>query len=140
MNDYVKMIVGIIVVIAALMGLFYVEGSKKSSRVADITVSIEVRNESVRVINIEGVLEPITKISLPQGNLAITPGISVALNQEKIPISDWYSVSLNGSGTYKFRMGLYDTFSEDKPVSVYVQAINEFSQEVAAVQKELSLK
>lgn len=142
MNNLVKMIVVIILVIAALTGVFYIEGSKKSAKIANIDVWVEIaaQNGSVRITNIEGNLEDISKVGLPVGGNMEAPGITVSINQENKPVSDWYSsLLMNDTRTYNFRIGLYDTFSEEKPVSVYVQAIDRRSNELMAAQKELLL-
>lgn len=142
MNSYAKMVIGIIIVIAALIGIFYFESSAKSAKVANINVLVEIaiQNGSVRIANIEGNLEEISKVGLPRGGPMEAPGIAVSINQETKPVSDWYSLMLmNDTRTYNFRIGLYDTFSEDKPVTVYVQAIDRRSRELMSAQKELLL-
>jgi len=140
MNAFTKMIVAIILLIVILTGVFYIEGSKKSGRVADITVFVEIQNESVRITNIEGNLEAISKVGVPAGGRLVAPGVAVLIIQEMKPVSDWYSLTLmNSSRTYNFRIGLYDSFSEDNPVSVYVQAIDRNSRELMSVQKSLLL-
>ncbi|MFZ2411067.1 MAG: hypothetical protein WAW23_05825 [Candidatus Methanoperedens sp.] len=142
MNTFVKMIVVIILVIAALTGVFYIEGSNKSAKIANINVWVEIaaQNGSVRITNIEGSLEDISKVGLPVGGSLEAPGIAVSINQEKKPVSDWYSLLLmNDSRIYNFRIGLYDAFSEDKNVSVYVQAVDRRNNEIMSAQKELLL-
>ncbi len=142
MNTFVKMLVVIILVIAALIGVFYFESTAKPAKVANINVLVEIapQNGSLRIANIEGNLEDISKIGLPKGGLMEAPGITVSINQETKPVSDWYSLLLmRDSRTYNFRIGLYDTFSEDKPVSVYVQAIDYRSNELMSIQKEFLL-
>ncbi|MFZ3059586.1 MAG: hypothetical protein WA102_07575 [Candidatus Methanoperedens sp.] len=142
MNSYAKIVIGIIIVIAALIGVFYFESSAKSAKVANINVLVEIatQNGSIRITNIEGDLEEISMVGLPRGGLMEAPGIAVSINQEKKPVSDWYSLMLmNDTRTYNFRVGLYDTFSEDKPVFVYVQAIDRRSRELMSAQKELLL-
>lgn len=140
MNTFTKMIVAVILLIAVLVGVFYIEGSKKSGRVADISVFIEVQNESVRVANIEGNIEPISKVGVPQGGILEAPGVAVLVLQEMKPVSDWYSLTLmNSSRTYNFRIGLYDSFLDDRPVFVYVQAIDRNSKTLISVQRAILL-
>lgn len=136
------MIIVIILVIAALIGVFYIESSNKTNKIANINVWVEIatQNGSVRITNIEGNLEDISRVGLPVGGSLETPGIAVSINQEKKPVSDWYSLILmNDSRIYNFRIGLYDTFSEDKPVYVYVHAIDRRNNELMSAQKELLL-
>ncbi len=140
MNIFVKMVAVVILVTAALIGISYIEGSMKSARVADITVFIDDQNESMNITHLEGSLENVSKTGLPQGGVLTAPGVAVTLRQNMRAVSGWYSFPLNGSGTYTLRIGLYDSFSEDKPTVVYMQAVDSNSQKIISVQRELMLK
>lgn len=140
MNIFLKMIISIVILVVILTSIFYIESSKNSGRVTDINVFIEVDNESVRIKNIEGNLEAVSKVGVPTGGGLEAPGVTVLILQEMRPVSDWYSLTLmNSSRVYNFKIGLYDSFSDDKPVSIYVQAIDRNSKELISVQKRLLL-
>ncbi len=140
MNTFVKMVAIIILVIIVLTGIFYIGGSIKSSKVANITIFIESNNESTNITNIEGNLERVPKISLPRGGNLVAPGIAVTIRQNMIPVSDWYSLPLNGTGAYNLKIGLDESFSENKQIAVYVQVVNNRSEKMESAQKELLLK
>lgn len=141
MNTFVKIVIGIILIIAVLIGVFYIEGKTKSASVANITIFIEGQNESsIKITNIEGSLEKVSKSGMPRGGNLVAPGIAITLRQNMIPISDWYSLPLKGPSTYNLKIGLDESFSENIPTMVYVQAIDNKSQEIIAAQKELLLK
>lgn len=141
MKTFVKMIIGIILIIAVLIGVFYIEGKTKSANVANITVFIEGQNESsIQITSIEGSLEKVSRSGMPRGGNLVAPGIAVTLRQNMIPISDWYSLPLKGPGAYNLKIGLDESFSENIPTMIYVQAIDSRSQEITAAQKEFLLK
>ncbi len=140
MNTFVKMLAVIILIIIVLTGVFYIGGSIKSAKVANITIFIESNNESINITSIGGSLERAPKISIPRGGNLVAPGIAVTIRQNMIPISDWYSLPLNGTGAYNFKIGIDESFSEDKPIAIYVQAVNNRSEKIESAQKELLLK
>ncbi len=141
MSTFVRIVVGIILIIAVLIGVFYIEGKTKSASVANITIFIEGQNESsIQITGIEGNLEKVSKSGMPHGGNLVAPGIAIILRQNMIPISDWYSSPFSGPGTYNIKIGLDESFSENTPTVVYVQAVNNKSEKIESVQKELLLK
>lgn len=141
MNTFVKIVVGVILIIAVLMGVFYIEGKTKSASVANITIFIEGQDESsIQITDIEGSLEKASKTGMPRGGNLVAPGIAIMARQNMIPISDWYSSPFSGPGTYNLKIGLDESFSENIPTMIYVQAIDSKSQKIISAQKEFLLK
>ncbi len=136
-----KKLIGILIIVILLaIGIFYFIGSSKAGRVAEIKVYIEVKNDSVEITNIEGNLEKVSKIGVPQGGNVVVPGITLMVKKGMIPISDWYSVGYNGPGIYNLRVALDESFSENQPVIVYVQVVGNRGEKLISGQKEIQLK
>lgn len=143
MNTYFKMVIVIIMLILVSIASFYVLGGEGNAKVAEIVVHTSIKNGSVDIVNIEAFpLEDVSRIGFPRGNMIIDSGsVSVNLNQDMIPVSDWYSTlyrGTEGSQVYKFKVGLYDDFNKNEPVKVYAN-IEIFSEQVAAADKYILL-
>ena len=143
MNSYVKMVIIIIVLVLASVASFFVLGSEGNAKVVEIVVHTSIKNSSVDIVNIEAFpFEDVSRIGIPKGNIITDSGsVSVNINQNMIPVSDWYSTlyrGTEGSQVYKFKVGLYDDFNKNEPVKVYAN-IEIFSEQVAAADKYILL-
>ncbi len=114
----------IFIIIILLIVIYFI--GQKETEAAKVKVEITRGapfNESERDFLIGDIsLEKIytKKLAVPKGNDMYMPGISVALFNNKMLISDWVSVPIQNKGVYELTVGLKQSLKKGDTVRIAV--------------------
>jgi hypothetical protein len=139
MKSFTRNLLIIGFVILVLLGLFYYLGELKQSSVLHVQVEVKGDLNNATIGDINANLQSVSKISEPKSNLLITPGVTVVVLQDMQMIGEWTSVPYNGSGVYSLAVGLTKNPKPGDTVRVIVRIMNEKSENIDVVSKDITL-
>lgn len=139
MKQFTRNLLIIGFIILALLGIFYYLGGQKHASVLQVQVSVEGDLNNATIGDITAHLQSVNKISEPKSNLLITPGVTVVVLQDMQMIGEWTSVPYNGSGNYNLTVGLTKNPKPGDIVRVVVRVLNERSENMDIVSKDITL-
>ncbi|VVB86894.1 Uncharacterised protein [uncultured archaeon] len=139
MKQFTRNILIIGFIILALLGIFYYLGGQKQASVLQVQVLVKGDLNNATIGDITAHLQSVNKISEPNSNLLITPGVTVVVLQNMQMIGEWTSVPYNGSGVYNLTVGLINNPKPGDIVRVTARVTNANSQDIEVVSKEIIL-
>lgn len=139
MKQFTRNLLIIGFIILALLGIFYYLGGQKQASVLQVQVVVKGDLNNATIGDITAHLQTVNKISEPKSNLLITPGVTVVVLQDMQMIGEWTSVPYNGSGVYSLAIGLTNNPKLGDTVRVIVRIINEKSENIDVVSKDITL-
>ncbi len=140
MKRFNKILLGIGIIIALSLVVFYYLGEKAEGTVLKVQVVVKGDIKEAMIEDVTAHLESIKKLSEPKGTLLVTPGVTVTVIQNMQIIGEWTSVPYNGSGVYNLTVGLTKYPKSGDTISVVARLMDEKSQNIAVVSKEITLK
>ncbi len=139
MKQFTKNLLIIGFIILALLGVFYYLGGMKKSSVLQVQVSVKGDLNNATIEDVNANLQSVSKISEPKSNLLIIPGVTVVILQNMQMIGEWTSVPYSGSGTYNLTVGLTKNPKPGDTVRVVVRVLNEKSENMDVLLKDITL-
>ncbi|MDD5473032.1 MAG: hypothetical protein PHU34_02670 [Candidatus Methanoperedens sp.] len=134
-----KILLGIILIIAISVIIFYYLGQRDDAAVLQVQVKIKGDISTTTIENITAYSELINKIRVPKGNLLTAPSLTVLVLQNKEIIGDWTPVPYKGEGFYNITVGLTKPLNEGETVRVIVRVMDPNYKVVAVGLKEITI-
>ncbi|MFZ2410774.1 MAG: hypothetical protein WAW23_04310 [Candidatus Methanoperedens sp.] len=117
-------VIAIILSVIYLIGLNEVEAAKVTVEITKVAPYKTARFNDTEVAELIGNISLdkiyVKKLTEPQGNNMVMPGISVGLFRNNLMVSDWTSVAIHDRGVYELTVGLRQPLKKGDVIRIAV--------------------